>query len=143
MTPRAETPGGRRLDAQMRASLVAVAVAGAALALAALPLFGISAAFSVAVGSILATGNLWALARIIAALLPADGDSARQSHKNAAAWALLGALKILGLIAVVWGLMQHGIVSPLPMLVGFAALPIGIAIGSLVSNRGPAGDDDG
>jgi hypothetical protein len=140
MTPRTEAPGGRRLDAQLRASLVAVAVAGAALALAALPLFGISAAFSVAVGSALATGNLWALARIIAALLPTDGESARQ--KNTAAWALLGVLKMLGLIAVVWGLMDHGIVSPLPMLVGFAALPIGIAIGSLVSHRGPA-DDDG
>jgi hypothetical protein len=31
--------------------------------------------------------------------------------------------------------MRHGIVDPLPMVIGFTALPIGIAIGSLVSDR--------
>jgi hypothetical protein len=38
--------------------------------------------------------------------------------------------------------MRHGVVSPLPMLVGFGSLPIGIAIGSLVSDRSaPPGDE--
>jgi hypothetical protein len=43
---------------------------------------------------------------------------------------------MVGLLAVTWLLMRHGVVSPLPMLVGFGALPIGIAIGSIVSDRG-------
>jgi hypothetical protein len=42
---------------------------------------------------------------------------------------------MFGLVVAVWLLMRHGVVSPLPMMVGFGALPIGIAIGSLVSDR--------
>jgi len=52
MTPPTESRPPRRrkaLDAQMHASLAAVGVTGAALALAALALFGVYAAFSVAV----------------------------------------------------------------------------------------------
>jgi hypothetical protein len=132
-----------RLDARLRVSLVAVALTGAAFALVTLPLFGIFAAFSVAVGAGLATGNLWALARIVAALLP-DGENAEPKNagpkntgpKNTGPWVLVGLLKMFGLIAVVWLLMRQGLVSVLPMVVGFGALPIGIAIGALVSDRG-------
>jgi hypothetical protein len=48
---------------------------------------------------------------------------------------------MFGLLAAAWLLMRHGVVSPVPMLVGFGSLPIGIAIGSLVSDRGAASDD--
>jgi hypothetical protein len=48
---------------------------------------------------------------------------------------------MLALLALAWLLMRHGIVSPLPMLIGFGALPIGIAIGSLVSDRTPPPDN--
>ncbi len=82
----------------------------------------------------IAAGNLWALARIIVALLPAEVEAARKQSR--AGWALVAMLKMFGLVAAVWLLMRHGVVSPLPMLVGFGALPIGIAIGSLVSDRG-------
>jgi hypothetical protein len=128
----------RRLDARLRASLVSVALTGATFALAALALFGLSAAASVAVGAGLATVNLWALARIVAALLPdeAGGPTGTTGASGAVAWALLGIVKMFALFAVVWLLMRHGVVSALPMLVGFGALPIGIAIGSLVSDRG-------
>lgn len=117
----------------MRTSIAAVALVGAGLALVALVIFGMSTALSVAVGGAIAAGNLWALARIIAALLPDAAHSARSQNK--AAWALLAVLKMFGLIVAVWLLMRHGVVSPLPMVVGFGALPIGIAIGSLVSDR--------
>jgi hypothetical protein len=122
----------------MRTSLIAVALSGAVLAAATLPLFGVFAAFSVAVGAGLATGNLWALARIVSALLPAEGPEGANDAgpKNAGPWVLVGLLKMFGLIAVVWLLMRQGLVSALPMVVGFGALPIGIAIGSLVSDRG-------
>jgi hypothetical protein len=120
----------------MRTALAAVAIAGAGLSLGALPVFGLGAALSVAVGGAIATANLWALARIVLALLPDDRAGAQAQSK--AGWALVALLKMLGLIAAVWLLMRHGVVSPLPMLVGFGALPIGIAIGTLVSDRRPA-----
>jgi hypothetical protein len=122
------------LDARLRASLVAVALCGAALALGALVVLGPKTAFSVAVGAAIAAGNLWALARIVTALLAANHDDARPSHEGA--WSLVALVKMLGLLAVVWLLMRYAAVSPLPMLVGFGALPMGIAIGSLVSDRG-------
>jgi hypothetical protein len=125
-----------RLDAQLRASLVAVALCGSALAIAALPFFGLSAALSVAVGAGLATANLWALACIVTALLPDETRASSGGARSAVAWAVLGMLKMFALFAVVWLLMRHGVVSVLPMLVGFGALPIGIAIGSLVRHRG-------
>jgi hypothetical protein len=129
----ARPPEPQGMDARMRTSIAAVAIAGGALTALALVAFGPGAALSVAVGGAIATGNLWALARIIAALLP--GDTGGAQAQSRAGWALLAVLKLFGLVAVVWLLMRHGVVSPLPMLVGFGALPIGIAIGSLVSDR--------
>ncbi len=126
------------LDPRMRASLVAVGLTGGVLTLAAAAFFGLAAALSVGIGAAIAAGNLWALARIIAALLPSTSGGAQEQSR--AGWALLAVLKMFGLIAVVWLLMRHGVVSPLPMVVGFGSLPIGIAIGSLLSDRGPRGD---
>jgi hypothetical protein len=130
---RTDAPAPGRLDGRMRTSIAAVALVGAGFALLALVVFGMSTAFSVAIGAAIAAANLWALARIIAALLPDDAQSARSQSK--AAWALLAVLKMFGLVVAVWLLMRHGVVSPLPMVVGFGSLPIGIAIGSLVSDR--------
>ena len=122
------------LDARMRTTLRTVALVGIALTLGALVTFGPGTALSVAVGAAIAAFNLWALARVVAGLLPATPEGAR---RNGAGWALVALLKMLGLVAIVWLLMRHGVVSPLPMLAGFGALPIGIAIGSAVSDRGP------
>jgi len=140
MGPRAEA-APVRFDARLRTSIRAVAIAGAALALFALAFAGVGAAVSVATGAALAAGNLWLLARIVTALLPDDRAGAEAQSR--AGWALVAVLKMLGLLALAWLLMRHGMVSPLPMLIGFGALPIGIAIGSLVSDRTPPPDSDG
>jgi len=140
MGPRAEA-APVRFDARLRTSIRAVAIAGAALALFALAFAGVGAAVSVATGAALAAGNLWLLARIVTALLPDDRAGAEAQSR--AGWALVAVLKMLGLLALAWLLMRHGVVSPLPMLIGFGALPIGIAIGSLVSDRTPPPDSDG
>jgi hypothetical protein len=124
----------------MRRALLAVAITGATLSAGALLVAGIATAFSVAVGAAIATGNLWALARIIGALLPAEREGAEAQSK--AGWGLIVVLKLLGLVGVVWLLMRHGVVSPVPMLIGFGALPIGIAIGSLVSDRSAPRSND-
>jgi hypothetical protein len=138
MMPGAPAQRAPRLDAQMRASLAAVALSGAALAVATVPFFGLSAALSVAVGAGLATANLWALARIVGALLPDESRTSTDGtpRSQAVIWAFLGLLKMFALFGVVWLLMRHGVVSGVAMVVGFGALPIGIAIGSLVSHRG-------
>ena len=129
----APAPSGRRLDAAMRRAILAVGITGALGTLVAFLLAGSTVAFSVAMGGGIATANLWALARIIAALLPGSEQAARSQSR--AGWALVGMLKMVGLIVVVWLLMRHGVVSALPMMLGLGALPIGIAIGSLVSDR--------
>jgi hypothetical protein len=132
MADRPRASGGR-FDKRLRTSIAAVALVGAVLALFALAFAGVSAGLSVVVGAALASGNLWVLARIVAELLP--NDRAGAEAQSRAGWALVAVLKMLGLVALAWLLMRHGIVSPLPMLIGFGALPIGIAIGSLVSDR--------
>jgi hypothetical protein len=150
MIPNNDKPGP--LDPRMRTILAAVAVTGGVLTLGAAAFGGPGVAFSVLVGAGLALGNLWALARIVVAFLPPGAGPrqrtgpdesaearAGQGRRRAAGlggWAVLGVLKMVGLMAAVWLLMRHEVVSPLPMVVGFGALPIGIAIGSLVSDRG-------
>ena len=139
MAPPVEVPPPR-FDARLRTSIRAVAMTGAVLALCALAFAGFEAGASVAMGAALAAGNLWLLARIVTSLLPDDRPGAEAQSR--AGWALVAVLKMLGLLAMAWLLMRHGIVSPLPMLVGFGALPIGIAIGSLVSDRSQPPSDE-
>ena len=65
------------------------------------------------------------------------GDDGREAAVTGGtrAWGVLALFKMIALFGGVWMLMSHRLVDPLPMLVGFGALPIGIAIGSLVSDR--------
>ena len=114
------------LDPRLRTAIAAVAVTGVAFTGAALFFFGVRVAWSVAVGAGLAALNLWALARVIST----PGDEAPSRRRG-----VLAALKMLGLVAAVWLLMRHGVTAPIPMVVGLGSLPIGIVIGSLVSDR--------
>jgi hypothetical protein len=125
--------GSPRLDARMRTALKSVAVCGAVMAAAAFALFGPEAGISVAAGAALAAGNLWALARVVLSLLPEDRDAAAAQSRGA--WGLVAALKTAGLLVAAWALLRYRVAAPLPMLVGFGALPMGIAIGSLMSDR--------
>jgi hypothetical protein len=128
MSPRAE------VDPRLRASIMAVAGVGATLSAAALAFFGPTTALSVTVGAAVSTANLWALGRIVSALLPSESDAAQTQSR--AGWALVALVKMFGLVAVVWLLMKHGVVSPVPMLVGLGALPMGVVVGSLASDAG-------
>jgi hypothetical protein len=123
----------------MRRVLAAVAITGAVLSVGALAVSGLWSAFSVAVGAAIATANLWVLARVVRALLPTDAEGARTQSRGA--WALVAALKMVGLFGVVWLLMRHGVVAPLSLVVGLGSLPIGIAIGGLVSDRNAPADE--
>jgi hypothetical protein len=122
-----------------RASLKAVGIAGAVLAGACFAFFGARAALSAAIGAALAAANLWAWARIVAALLPEGREQAEAQTRIA--WTLVAGMKILAWVAVAWLLMRHALVEVGPLLVGLLSLPIGIAIGSLVSDRNAVPDD--
>jgi hypothetical protein len=132
------------LDSRLRATLSSVATCGALLTLSSWALFGPGALRSAAIGAALAWGNLWALARIVAALLGDSNESPAgaepRAGPSARRWAVLAALKMLGLFAIVWLLMREAVVSPIAMLAGFASLPLGIAIGSMVSDRNISGE---
>ena len=133
-SPPAEAPHAP--DPRLRVAIRAVAVAGAGLTLAGLAFFGARVGLAVAAGAALAAGNLVALARIVGAMLPTTPEGARAQSR--AGWGLLAALKIGALFAVLWLLMRHAALPPLGVLAGFGALPIGIAIGAMLSDRGPA-----
>jgi hypothetical protein len=141
MTRPASPSGPRRLDARMRGCLWGVAITGAVLSVGGFAVFGLWSGFSVAVGAAIATANLWVLARIVGALLPSDAAGANAQSR--AEWALVAMLKMVGLIGGMWLLIRHGVVSPLGMAAGFGALPIGIAIGGLVSDRDAPGPPEG
>jgi hypothetical protein len=141
------SPSGRQkqgvLDARMRVSLVAVGVSGMALGALAVVFAGPAAAWSVVAGAALATANLGALARMVVAFLPArpEGYDVREQTDpdplEARAWRSLAMLKTVGLLLVAWGILRYRVAAPLPLLVGFGALPIGIAIAAMVSDRRP------
>lgn len=139
MSAHADSPPAP-MDPRLRTAILSVAAVGAGLTVAALWLFGVSVTWSVAVGAVLAASNLWALARIMVPLLPSDEATARR--RNRGRHALAAVLKMLGLVGGVWLLMRHGVVSPIPMVVGFGSLPIGIVIGSLVSDRSAPGQTE-
>jgi hypothetical protein len=98
--------------------------------------WSVRAGISAAVGATIAASNLWVLARIIGATARPDAS------KSALAWAMLALVKMLGLFALVWLLIRWGIAQPLPLVLGYGALPIGIAVGSVVSDRTEPPSDD-
>jgi hypothetical protein len=113
-------------DARLRASFIGIAACGVVLALGALVLAGRKAALSAGIGAAVGEVNLWALARIVSALL---------RNERAGVWTHVALLKMFALFGVVGLLMRYAPVAPLSMVVGFSALPMGIAIGSLMSDR--------
>ncbi|MEI7892938.1 MAG: ATP synthase subunit I [Myxococcales bacterium] len=124
------------MDGRLRVAMGSVAVAGGVLAVVGVLEWGAHVGFSVAVGAGLATGNLWVLSRIVSTLLPRESSEVQAGA--ARMWGVVALVKMAALFGGVWLLMGHGLVSPLALTVGFGALPIGIAIGSLVSDRSAA-----
>jgi hypothetical protein len=122
------------MDARLRTILVTVVALGAALGLGACIVMGLRSGFSVWVGAGLASANLYALARLVNILVPAD-EKQKAAPGGTGAWLVVGLLKMALLFGAVWLLMSFKVVEAIPLFVGFACLPIGIAIGSIVSDR--------
>jgi hypothetical protein len=108
-----------------------VAIVGVALTLAAPTLLGEGSRLSVALGALLAMGNLWAIARTVRGFLhPAGARSP---------WISLAMLKFAVMFLGVLFLVRGGYAKLLPLVIGYAAMPVGIVISQLKSAAAPSG----
>jgi hypothetical protein len=120
-----------RHDPRLVTAMVTVAALGALMALTAAFVWGARMAFSVGAGAAIATSNLYFLSRIVGAMV--------RGGAGVGAWAVLAVLKMMILFGGILLLMTRGLVDPIGLVVGYAALPIGIAIGSIVSDKADPG----
>jgi hypothetical protein len=134
------------MDARLRTAIGTVLAFGAVATLFAGLGWGVPSAFSAGVGAALASSNLYALARILQALLAPLADAAPATPGEAAqtpasrrasivGWAFLAMVKMTILFGGIWLLMARGYVEAIPLLVGYGSLPLGIAAGAIVSDR--------
>jgi hypothetical protein len=115
--------------AEMRAAVMSVGVTALVLATMSGLTFGMRAAVGVVAGGALATANLAFFARLVAAFLAQKGSSAP--------WAVLGVLKLVGLFAVAWVVLNTGLFPAIWFAVGYGALPIGITVSTLLKKPPP------
>jgi hypothetical protein len=111
------------LDRAMVMALNSVAAVAVALALGGLALKGWSAAMGIAAGGFLATINLWVLGWVTRGVLSSRG----RLH------AVVGAVKFLALMGAAYLLLRAGLASGLTLAIGYASLPVGLTIGTLLS----------
>ncbi len=137
-------------DAAKDAALAATAI-GAVMTIVALGVYGGRTATSVAIGAAIAISNLLTLRAIIRAIIRppedqidegADAPDAPRDHKGegkrgGTAWGIFALLKILFLFGGIWFLLTRGLVDPIPLVVGYGVLPLGIASSSLLSSLRP------
>ncbi|MDB5213689.1 MAG: hypothetical protein JWO86_1616 [Myxococcaceae bacterium] len=64
-------------------------------------------------------------------------DHVAEGKRGAAAWGAFGLLKILVLFGGIYVLLTKGLVDPMPLVVGYGVLPLGIAASSLFSGLAP------
>jgi len=95
---------------------------GAVFAIAAFVVSGVQAAASVMVGVAIAAGNLSLLGRFIKKSTPAK-------------WGLIFTLSMIGQLLLAALALKLGLADPLPFLVGCAALPAGLVLGSVLADR--------
>ncbi|MFO0549416.1 MAG: ATP synthase subunit I [Polyangiaceae bacterium] len=132
--PTPATPARRsRRDATLVAAIRMTAVATFGLTVIAGLATDARWATGTLVGGALATLNLLLFARI--------GENILSPHGRNAPWAVLGALKLLGLFAAVYIILKRTDVSGLAFALGYGALPIGIALSTVVRPRDD-GDDE-
>ena len=108
--------------------LVTIGGLGVIASIVALLVAGPPEALAVALGSVLAGANLWLLAILVRRWLSPTG--------SLTAWGLLLPVKLAALVAVLYALVAARVVQPVPLLVGFALLPLAILVAQLGSSTG-------
>lgn len=158
-------PHEQERDAAKDAAISA-AVLGTLMSLVALATHGGRTAASVGIGALIAVANLVMLSAIIRAIirppeeqeadptsLSGEGaekidreaddaaapaaDHKAEGKRGGAAWGVFGALKIVLLFGGIWLLLTRGLVDPIPLVVGYGVLPLGIVSSSLLASLRP------
>lgn len=107
----------------LKPTIVTIASVAAAMTVASAFLAGGRTTIAIAIGGLLATLNFILFIRLVAAFLDQKG--------NSAPWAIVGAVKLVGLFAVVYIILKRGDLPPLGLAMGYGSLPIGISLGTL------------
>jgi len=116
-------------------ALWSVTVVAVLLAVCAPFALGSASRLSVGLGGLLAIFNLWGLVRIVRAFLYPVGARAP--------WILFALFKLTVLFMGVWFLVRSGSAQVLPLLIGYAALPLGIVVSQLRSAAPAASERQG
>jgi hypothetical protein len=119
--------GGR-----LSAVFITTAVVGALFTVGGASIGGGRAGLSVATGASVALSNLYVLARIVRAVAVPETTA---PTNVAFAWGVIALAKVMVLVGGLWLLMTCHLVDPIPLVVGYGALPIGIAIGAVLSDK--------
>jgi hypothetical protein len=157
--PGAPTPT-KAPDAAKIAAISAAAL-GAAMTLGGLGLFGGRTALSIGAGTVIAVANLVSMNAIIRAMLrPAEAeaeaasapasdgeikeeaaapapDHVAEGKRGGAAWGAFALVKIVVLFGGIWILLTRGLVDPIPLVVGYGVLPLGITVSGLFTSLTP------
>lgn len=141
-----------------RTAIVCAAVVGAFLSAAGFALFDGRTGWSIAIGAALGVANLVAMRLIVRSLIAADEaapdsappDGAATSEADpdeadpdapaperkryAGAWGAFALIKMLLLFGGIWLILSRRVVDPIPLVVGYGVLPIGIVLSTLFSS---------
>lgn len=127
-----------------KVSAICAAVLGGIFAIGAFGVMGTRAGLSVTVGALIAVSNLLVLRAIIRSIVtapadavPAEGDHQGNGRRGGAAWGIFAVLKIFVLFGGVWLLLAKGLVDPIPLVVGYSVLPLGMTGSTLLSSLRP------
>ena len=130
---------------------ICAAVIGLIFTVAAFAIGGGRTAFSVAAGAVIAVANLVFLRAIIRAVIQApeepekkEGEEAgpapdheEEGRRGGAAWGIFAILKIFLLFGGIYVLLTKGLVDPIPLVIGYGVLPLGIVASTAVGSLRP------
>jgi hypothetical protein len=145
MTTPQSRDGRDPTDDVTRAAKVAAGL-GLVFTVASASIFGMRTAGSVLLGAAIAIANLLTLRAIIKSMMQGDESSSDANpdadHKAAGnrggtAWGIFAVFKIVILFGGIWLLLSKDLVDPIPLVVGYGVLPLGIAASSLLSSLSP------
>ena len=143
-------------DAAKTATIAAAAL-GVLFSVLALVFFSGRAAASVVIGATIAVANLVMLRAIIRAILrppeeeevaenaekpeqvekPTHAESKAEGRRGGTAWGIFAVIKIIVLFGGVGLLLTKGLVDPIPLVVGYGVLPLGITASALFDSLAP------